>query len=170
MKALTVCQPWAWAILAKIKQVENRNWFTPYRGPLLIHAGKSLEYMKIIPDLAGDIQYKFGLTIPDKLEFGAILGSVELVDCLPLGRLAAKYGNLAFAEGPAYWVLKKARLLLAPIVYRGGMGLFDIPDEVLAGAAWERQCRVCGCTQDDGCPLGCCWTEEDLCSACSDRE
>ena len=46
MKALTVCQPYAslivgWPGIAieDIKQIENRNWKTSYRGPLLIHAG-----------------------------------------------------------------------------------------------------------------------------------
>lgn len=29
-----------------------------------------------------------------------------------------------------------------------------------------RACRVCGCTELNACPGGCCWVEEDLCSAC----
>ena len=30
-----------------------------------------------------------------------------------------------------------------------------------------RTCRVCGCTDDAGCPpYGCHWVEEDLCSTC----
>ncbi len=27
-------------------------------------------------------------------------------------------------------------------------------------------CRLCGCSQNDACGLGCSWTEDDLCSAC----
>jgi hypothetical protein len=30
-------------------------------------------------------------------------------------------------------------------------------------------CRRCGCCQEDGCEGGCCWAEEDLCSACIGR-
>lgn len=30
------------------------------------------------------------------------------------------------------------------------------------------RCRVCGCTQADGCPGGCEWVDDDLCSVCSD--
>ncbi|MHC4404130.1 MAG: ASCH domain-containing protein [Planctomycetota bacterium] len=41
MKALTICQPWAWAIIHGPKPVENRGWATKYRGPLAIHAGQS---------------------------------------------------------------------------------------------------------------------------------
>ena len=40
MYALTIHQPWAWAIMAGIKRVENRTWRTSHRGPLVIHAGK----------------------------------------------------------------------------------------------------------------------------------
>jgi hypothetical protein len=29
-------------------------------------------------------------------------------------------------------------------------------------------CRVCGCTDDYGCPGGCYWVEPDLCSQCAD--
>ena len=41
MKALTVCQPWAWAIVEGHKSVENRRWSTAYRGLLLIQAASS---------------------------------------------------------------------------------------------------------------------------------
>lgn len=33
----------------------------------------------------------------------------------------------------------------------------------------ERRCRICGCTQDNACPGGCWWVEEDLCSACTEK-
>ncbi len=33
--------------------------------------------------------------------------------------------------------------------------------------AGEQVCRVCGCTQNNACPGGCYWVEDDLCSACS---
>lgn len=28
-------------------------------------------------------------------------------------------------------------------------------------------CRVCGCTDQYGCPEGCYWVEPDLCSSCA---
>ena len=45
MKALTICQPYAGAILDGRKRVENRTFRTEYRGELIIHAGKSLAWM-----------------------------------------------------------------------------------------------------------------------------
>ena len=42
MWALTVRQPWAWALAWAGKDIENRSWSTHYRGWLAIHAGKAL--------------------------------------------------------------------------------------------------------------------------------
>lgn len=38
--ALSIRQPWLWAILKAGKRIENRKWKTSYRGPLLLHAAK----------------------------------------------------------------------------------------------------------------------------------
>jgi hypothetical protein len=39
--ALSIRQPWAWAILHAGKRIENREWRScKYRGPILIHASK----------------------------------------------------------------------------------------------------------------------------------
>jgi hypothetical protein len=32
----------------------------------------------------------------------------------------------------------------------------------------EQICRECGCTQNNACPNGCWWVEEDLCSDCTE--
>lgn len=39
MKALSIRQPYAFAIAAGYKPIENRDWRTGYRGFFLIHAG-----------------------------------------------------------------------------------------------------------------------------------
>ena len=41
MKALSIKQPWAWAIACGHKTIETRTWSTTYRGPLLIAASKT---------------------------------------------------------------------------------------------------------------------------------
>jgi hypothetical protein len=42
IKAISIRQPWAWAIVTGEKDVENRSSHFPqrYRGPVLIHASK----------------------------------------------------------------------------------------------------------------------------------
>lgn len=44
-------------------------------------------------------------------------------------------------------------------------------DALFLDLALVARCRVCGCTEDDACPGGCCWVEDpmemgDLCSSC----
>ncbi|WP_181162423.1 ASCH domain-containing protein [Burkholderia contaminans] len=62
MKALSIQQPWAWLIAHADeyddpKRIENRNWATRYRGPLLIHASKTFDrsgyesVLEVRPDL-----------------------------------------------------------------------------------------------------------------------
>ena len=38
--ALSVRQPWAWALLYGGKTIENRKWTTHYRGRIWIHASE----------------------------------------------------------------------------------------------------------------------------------
>jgi ASCH domain len=65
MKALTVHQPFAEAIVAGEKTVEYRSWPTTYRGPVAIHAG-----------LKGK---------RNGLKRGGFVGVVELYDCVKHG-------------------------------------------------------------------------------------
>ncbi|NEO85472.1 MAG: ASCH domain-containing protein [Spirulina sp. SIO3F2] len=74
--ALTIKQPWAWAITQLNKNVENRNWATDYRGLLYVHAGKA--YDKVGHQWLAEA---IGATIPTDLPCGGIVGAVELVDC-----------------------------------------------------------------------------------------
>jgi hypothetical protein len=47
-------------------------------------------------------------------------------------------------------------------VYGEGVELSQLPIPSLIG----RVCRKCGCSDHDGCGMGCSWVEADLCSAC----
>lgn len=42
MRALTLHQPWASLVAVGVKTIETRGWSTTYRGPLLIHAAKTM--------------------------------------------------------------------------------------------------------------------------------
>lgn len=43
MKALTIRQPWAWAIFTQGKDIENRDWTTRLRGRVAIDAAIARE-------------------------------------------------------------------------------------------------------------------------------
>lgn len=135
MKALTICNPYPNLILPPRleKRVENRTWPTPYRGPLLIHAGKSLKWLA-----SGEVEY-FAMA-GDPLIFGAILGVCNLVDCLHIKKIRAgeydeKYPWLRHhphAHGDWCWILTDAQRLKEPIhPYKGAQGLFNVPYSVV---------------------------------------
>lgn len=119
MKALSIRQPWAWLIVAGIKPVENRTWRTHYRGPLVIHAGKHPASETI-----ERIERRFGVSIPrEQLQFGGIVGVVELVDVVTTS-------HSSFYTGPYGWVLQNPRCVKF-VPWRGQQGLFDVPDDVI---------------------------------------
>jgi hypothetical protein len=43
-KAISIRQPWADLIIKGYKRIENRGWYTRYRGPILIHASKGFDH------------------------------------------------------------------------------------------------------------------------------
>ncbi|MFP4145888.1 MAG: ASCH domain-containing protein [Phycisphaeraceae bacterium] len=119
-KALTICQPYAHLIMAGEKLVENRTWPTRYRGPLVIHAGKSRAWLD-----------SWDQPVPEDMPFGAVVGWVRLVDCVRLGgELPEKLAWLReheHASGPWCWVLADPHPAPKPLPYRGRQGLYEIP-------------------------------------------
>ena len=124
MKALTICQPYAELIARGETPIENRTWPTRYRGPLLIHAGKSRRWMGFEDD-----QKYPGMV------FGAVIASADLVACLPLLYPAdgpnwpdrwKALSEHEHANGPWCWVLENVRRLDRPIYARGAQGLFEL--------------------------------------------
>lgn len=86
MKAITIREPWAWLIAKGIKDIENRTWPTRFRGRVLIHASKTCEKQGwgALSDeqrfrLVNTEAYRLS---PSELPYGAIVGSVEIVDCV----------------------------------------------------------------------------------------
>jgi hypothetical protein len=71
-RAISIRQPWAHGILHLGKDVENRPMRTDYRGRILIQASLQIEREEA---------RKLKLD-PDELRTGAIVGSVEIVDCV----------------------------------------------------------------------------------------
>jgi hypothetical protein len=100
MRALTILQPWAEMIARGVKRVENRTWRTKYRGPLAIHAGKSMAWMESEDAAAWPERYGVELPRNDELTFGAIIAVAELVDCVRVEDLPAGLSGHPFASGP----------------------------------------------------------------------
>ncbi len=120
MKALSIQQPWAWLIVnAPIevrKDVENRSWWTDFRGEFLVHAGKTFD-----ADGYDWIRHTFPeitMPAPDAFERGGIVGKATLTDCVP-------HSTSRYFFGPFGFMLANAEpLLFRPL--RGQLGFFDV--------------------------------------------
>lgn len=146
MKALSILQPWSLLIVSGEKTVENRSWSTPYRGEILIHAGKSRRLLAPFDDSRGEVSVDdlVDSRITDALfaadddpfnamAFGAIVGKATIVNCTDRMSAIAREDR-TFAEGPWCWILRDPVRFKEPIPYRGQLYLFDVPDEVVAEA------------------------------------
>jgi hypothetical protein len=148
MKAISIRQPYAALVVAGIKNIENRTWATRYRGPLAICASKAMS--------ADDVQFERqwcrenGIPFPEPLLRGGIIGIADLVGIF---RPAKNPENAAFecdgvlyemllpsdqlpdsmdwyVEGAIGWVLANPRPVKF-VKYRGKLGLFSVPDDLL---------------------------------------
>lgn len=150
MKALTVQQPWAWAIVHGGKTVENRTQAWTYRGPLAIHAGLREDTAAYDDDMIRHAlgQLDSSWELQQQLETGVILGVVDLVDvhradglesdpwewcCRPWGQGPGVHlkPDGTFTGPTTHLVLEHARPLPDPIPCRGVLGLWTPPADVL---------------------------------------
>ncbi len=134
MKAITVRQPWAWAIMRAGKDVENRsrNIAGSYRGPLVIHASKKpIGSMDPGRDFIRRVSGYLPL-IEHPSSLGVALGVVDLVDAhaataIGCNGCVSPWGM----PGHQHLVLTDPRPFPEPIPYRGALGLWNFPDELL---------------------------------------
>jgi hypothetical protein len=85
MRALTIKQPWASLIIAGEKTAEFRSWATKRRGPIAIHAGASIDPRASSCPITAAAMRRAGLEW-DSLPLGGIIGTVNISDCVPVGR------------------------------------------------------------------------------------
>jgi len=114
MKALSLKQPWGWAVVEAGKWIENRKWNTNFRGKFLIHVSKNFDYEGYQWLL--DRKDKIGMEIPpiDSFVRGGIIGQAEIIDCVK------KHDNMWFF-GPYGFVLKDIK----PLEYKRCKGMLN---------------------------------------------
>lgn len=144
MKALTIHQPWAWAIVAGHKDVENRAWKPPswlVGQQLAIHAGlafdvEAWEYLASgvsSPLPRHLIDPRSGLfAVPDETSAtrGAIVGVATLEGYKVGGPVSSQWSREPVSPwhaGPVGWLLTDAVQLAEPVPCRGNQGLWDLP-------------------------------------------
>lgn len=136
MKALSIRQPWAWAILYAGKDIENRDWRCRLRGRVLVHASQGMTFneydgaLNFMHGVSETHPFPRGLTLPRAaaLTRGALVGSVEIVDCVSQSASPWFMGTIGF-------VLRNPVAFKQPVPFKGSLGFFDVPDSVVAGAS-----------------------------------
>lgn len=139
MKTLTIKQPWASLIAFGEKEIETRSWRTKYRGPLLIHAGKSVDHdiCKIHPFT--DVLVNHGIIFKQDMPTGVIVAKCELASCQKIieddGICATTDGHILikgneyefgdYTEGRYAWILGNIKLLKKPIPAKGKLSLWE---------------------------------------------
>jgi hypothetical protein len=145
MKALSLWQPHSQAIALSLKPYETRGWKTDYRGPLAIHAAKK-------PFREKDYPYNYFREVKVRLQakeqalwaldYGRVLCVVDLVDCVPTGRLRGRIGDCELwgdfrdkgDDGKDRYAFKLENVRLIPALKRpavtGRQGFFNVPDNI----------------------------------------
>jgi len=140
MKAITLYEPWAALVAAGWKEVETRDWYTGYRGPLAIHSSvhppDKTEISRLTFLLGGK-----GYELP-AFHMGCVLAVCRLAACVPAALVedAAKKLKPEFSprrgwdveremgnydRGRWAWILRDVRPLDPPVYARGQRKLWD---------------------------------------------
>ncbi len=123
-RALSIRQPWAWAILHAGKDIENRKQKFKQRGPICIHASQNNDYGKFLEALQQIHAAYPGRTTNynDKLPRGGIIATAEIVDCV-------QTSDSPWFMGPNGLILKNVQPI--PFIQvKGALGFFKWKDRL----------------------------------------
>jgi hypothetical protein len=112
MKALTIHQPNAKAILYYGKDIENRSRCMSIRGTIAVHAGAQVDNSVYLPK-----------SFKKQIVKSAIIGIVDVLDCVD-------DHDSEWFNGPYGYVLDNPRPLMNPIPCQGQLGFWNVPPEI----------------------------------------
>ncbi|HMJ57471.1 MAG TPA: hypothetical protein VK540_35615 [Polyangiaceae bacterium] len=158
IKALSLRQPWLWAIFELGKRIENRNWPCSYRGPIWLHAAKGMTVQEVAD--AVDWMSDLGLMKwfqdarwpgADELDRGGVCGYAEIVNVVPpceLPGLRPDTGELRWHMPEQYgFVLRNVKRF--PLLRCAGkQRWFYLPPEIERAARAAVVDDVCPCESD----------------------
>jgi len=133
MWAVTVRQPWAWAIARGHQAILNRGWETAFRGEVAIHASLRVDLEAFDRAVIRSANWDPG--DPEAAIGGivAVLSLVSVCNAAPAGRPCG-CGEWA-RPGLFHWRLAQPRPLAWPVLTIGQRGLWDLAPRVAADVA-----------------------------------
>jgi len=133
MKALTLWQPWSYAIARLGKRIENRTWMPPVSAigtRIAIHAGKRLDQ-----EAVGALGERFQM--PASFTHGAVESVGTLLGWT--GSISEDHPQLYWFDGPYCWVFGDVVALPSPIACRGAQGLWTLSEGVESAVRGQLQ-------------------------------
>lgn len=106
MKAISLYQPFASYIADGRKTIETRNWYTGYRGDILIASTRK-------PVIKG-------------MPCGFALCIAELYDCKMMKYADADRACCPWRYGAWSWFLRNIRRISPPFMVRGRQGIYEV--------------------------------------------
>jgi activating signal cointegrator 1 len=153
IKAISLWQPWASLVAAHVKRHETRHWATDYRGPIAIHAAKTIDVVGA-PDrlCVAALGEHWARTVPIGMivAVGQMSGCTDTTRVLTKGLTAADLAAGNFTPGRYAWTLRGVRALRQPIPAVGRQGLFnweppeDLESRLAAATDHVAACRYIG--------------------------
>ena len=156
MKCISILQPRGSLVVTKdpktgkaYKQIETRSWDTKYRGPLLIHASKGKQFLKLPTN--GPLWLHYPQRLIETMPYGAIIGMVNVVDTFKMGAVWGMIQQnmkiilggrvvdfskqeIAFGDYSSHdrygWLLSDPILFKDPIPCKGNLSIWNLPKEL----------------------------------------
>lgn len=135
MKALTLTEPWASLMRIGEKNIETRSWATAYRGPLAIHAAKSMPpYAKQFCDdpLVFSAFHRHEERSDWKsFHLGYVICVRNLIDIIPVDKVwqtisfeEFRFGD--YTSGRFAWIFDESvKLITPPVPVRGMLSVWE---------------------------------------------
>lgn len=128
MKVLSLTEPYATLIKIGKKKIETRSWKTNYRGKLYIHSSSTATSKEDRNNAA-----LMSLVNTDELNYGNIICSCELVDCIEMTdefietikQNEIEYITGLYEKGRYAWILEDVQILDRPIKAKGHLGIWN---------------------------------------------
>lgn len=134
---LSMHQPWASLLVAGIKRVEGRSWYSAHRGRLWIAAAAKRPSPQEISELEASYRVLLhkDVNFPKDYPTGCLLGCVEVADCLPLDQFKEQYPSLdQESASPFIFICTNPLELIIKFPIKGQHKIWRLDSKIHQGA------------------------------------
>ncbi|XP_068131763.1 activating signal cointegrator 1 [Hyperolius riggenbachi] len=134
---LSMHQPWASLLVAGIKRVEGRTWYSAHRGRLWIAAAAKRPSQQEISELEASYRVLLhkDIDFPKDYPTGCLLGCVEMADCLSQEQFQEQYPALSQeSASPFVFICTNPQELLIKFPIKGQHKIWKLDSKIHQGA------------------------------------